>query len=41
MDQMKEQENDPEYQKEITKLYALINGRESQMLQPTTYSPLR
>ena len=41
MDQMKELENDPEYQKESTKLYALINGRESQMLQPTTYSPLR
>lgn len=41
MDQILELENDPEYQKESTKLYALINGRESQMLQPTTYSPLR
>lgn len=41
MDQISELENDPEYQKESTKLYALINGRESQMLQPTTYSPLR
>ena len=41
MDQISELENDPEYQKESAKLYALINGRESQMLQPTTYSPLR
>lgn len=41
MDQISALENDPEYQKESTKLYALINGRESQMLQPATYSPLR
>lgn len=41
MDQIAELERDERYQKLSGKLFELVEKRESQLLQPTAYSPLR
>lgn len=41
MDQIALLETDEEYQCAAEELYELLLGRESQLLQPTAYSPLR